>query len=65
MNGYITKIFVLCMVLGAFGVGAATAAPAVTICPASTTGLAPGDSFSVIISVYPDGNRFSSVQIYL
>ena len=65
MNGYITKIFVLCMVLGAFGVGAAAAAPAVTISPASTTGLAPGDSFSVNISVDPDGNGVSSGQIDL
>ena len=65
MNGYITKIFVLCMVLGAFGMGAATAAPAVTISPASTTGLAPGDSFSVNITVDPDGKGVSSGQIDL
>ena len=65
MNGYITKIFVLCMVLGAFGVGAAAAAPAVTISPASTTGLAPGDSFSVSISVNPDGAGVSSGDIRL
>ncbi|MEA1908202.1 MAG: cohesin domain-containing protein [Euryarchaeota archaeon] len=65
MNGYITKIFVLCMVLGAFGVGAAAAAPAVTISPASTTGLAPGDTFSINIDVDPDGNGVASGQIDL
>ena len=63
MNGYTFKIFVLCMVIGASG--AAAAAPAVTISPASTTGLAPGDSFSVNIDVDPDGNGVSCGQIDL
>ncbi len=63
MNGYLSKIFVLCMVIGASG--AAAAVPTVTIIPASTTGLSPGDTFSVNIDVDPDGNGVSSGQIDL
>ncbi|MEA1908206.1 MAG: cohesin domain-containing protein [Euryarchaeota archaeon] len=63
MNGYPFKIFVLCMVIGASG--AAAAAPAVTISPASTTGLTPGDSFSINIDVDPDGNGVASGEICL
>ena len=62
---YITKILVLCMVIGVFGVGTATAAPSVTIDPASTTELSPGDTFSINIHVDPDGNGVSSGQIDL
>ena len=63
MNGYPFKIFVLCMVIGASG--AAAAAPAVTISPASTTGLSPGATFAVDIDVDPDGNGVASGEICL
>ena len=63
MNEYLAKIFVLCMVIGASGVAAA--APAVTISPASTTGLSPGATFSVNIDVDPDGNGVASGEICL
>ena len=65
MNMYITKILVLCMVIGVFGVGTAMAAPSVTIDPASTTELSPGDTFSINIHVDPDGNGVSCGQIDL
>ena len=65
MNIYISKIFVLCMILGVFGIGTAIAAPSVTIDPASTTGLSLGDTFSINIHVDPDGNGVSGGQIDL
>jgi hypothetical protein len=40
-------------------------APSVIIDPASTTGLSPGDHFSVNISVDPDGNGVASGEICL
>ena len=65
MNIHISKIFVLCMIIGVFGIGTAMAAPSVTIDPASTTELSPGDTFSININVDPDGNGVSSGQIDL
>ena len=63
MNEYLAKVFILYVVIGAAAAAAAT--PTVTIDPASTTGLSPGDSFSVNIFVDPDGNGVSSGDIRL
>jgi len=57
------KILILVMVFGAFGT--AQAVPSVTIDPASTTGLSRGNSFSVNVSVDPDGKGLSSGEIRL
>ena len=65
MNIHISKIFVLCMIIGVFGIGTAMAVPSVAIDPASTTGLSPGDTLSVNIHVDPDGNGVSGGEICL
>jgi len=45
--------------------GTAPAAPSVTIDPASTTGLSPGSTFPVKVSVNPNGKGISSGEIRL
>ena len=59
------KTLALFMVISTLGLGVVAAAPSVTIDPASITDLSAGDSFSVYVSVNPDGYGISSGQIDL